>query len=76
MTDQKLKKKKRQKTIEEAGILLTRINPNKESFDIFDEISEIQNFIYKSGVKLGEQSKENRTVEDLGRITKVIKLSS
>ena len=34
-------------------------------YDIDDEISEIQDFIYESGIKLGEQLEKNKTIEDL-----------
>ena len=58
-----------------AGITLIRINPEKERFDILDEISEIQHFIYESGLKLGEQLKKNNIIEDLERSVKIIKMS-
>ena len=43
-----IKEQEREKVIKEAGITLIRINPDKENFDIDDEIVEIQDFIYKS----------------------------
>ena len=72
LTDQKLKKKS-QEVKKKAGITLFRINPDEKGFDIFDEIGEIQDFIYESGVKLGEQSAGNKILEDLERTTKVMK---
>ena len=74
-TDQKLKSKKEKKPIKNTGITLIRINPDKEGFDIFDEISEIQDFIYESGIKLGEELKKNEIIEDLERSVKIIKMS-
>ena len=70
-TDQKLKSKKEKKPIKNTGITLIRINPDKEGFDIFDEISEIQDFIYESGIKLGEELKKNEIIEDLERSVKM-----
>ena len=52
----KKKEQKREKTIKkETGFKIIRINPDKENFDIDDEISEIQDFIDKSGKKLAEE---------------------
>ena len=50
LTDPKLKKKKEAK--EKNGFEIIRINPNKENFDIFDEIGKIQTFIFDSNKKL------------------------
>ena len=69
-------KKKREETIKNNGITLIGINSGKEDFDIFDEINKIQDFIYESAVKLGEQLMKNKIVEDLERIFKIIKLNS
>ena len=71
----KTKGQERDEIIKKAGITLIRINPNKEGFDINDEISEIQDIIYESGVKLGEQLEKNKIVEDLERTVKIVKLS-
>ena len=54
------KEQEREETIKNAGITLIRINPDKEDFDIFDEISEIQDFIYESDLKLGEKFKKKK----------------
>ena len=71
----KIKEQEREKTIENLGITLIRINPDKEGFDIFNEISEIQDFIYESGLKIGQELKKYRITEDLERSLKIIKLS-
>ena len=65
----------REKAIKKAGITLIRINPDKKDFDIDDEISEIQDFIYESGIKLGEQLEKNKIIEDLERSVKIVKLN-
>ena len=70
-----IKEQEREETIKNAVILLIRINPDKKGFDIFDEISEIQDFIYESGLKLGEELRKNKIIEDLERSLKMIKLS-
>ena len=54
------KKQERESTIKNVGITLTRINPDKEGFDIFIKIGEIQDFIYESGLKIGEELKEKK----------------
>ena len=71
----KIKQIEREEAIKKAGITLIRINPNKEDFDIDDEISEIQDFIYESGIKLGKQLEKNKIIEDLERSVKIVKLS-
>ena len=49
----KTKEQKIEKTIKkEIGFKIITINPNKENFDIDDEISEIQDFTYESGKKI------------------------
>ena len=45
----KVKEQDREETIKNLSITLIRINPDKEGFDIFDERSAIQDFIYESG---------------------------
>ena len=57
------------------GITPIRINPDKEGVDLFDEISKIQDFIYESALRLGEELKKNKIIEDLERSLKIIKLS-
>ena len=71
----KIKEVERERTIKKAGITLIGINPDKKDFDIDDEISEIQDFIYESGIKLGEQLEKNKIIEDLERSDKIVKLS-
>ena len=51
----KTKEKERKEVIENAGFKIIRINPDKEDFDVFDGISQIQGFMYKSCKK---QTKE------------------
>ena len=46
----KIKEKETEEAIKNLGITLIRINPDKEDFDIFIKIGEIQDFIYKSGL--------------------------
>ena len=41
---------------EETGFETIRINPDKENFDIFDEIGKIQVFISNSNKKLTKKS--------------------
>ena len=59
-----IKEQKREQTIKKAGINIIRINPDKENFDIDDEIGEMQDFINESSFKLGEQSVKNKIIED------------
>ena len=70
-----IKEQEREKTIKNTRITLIRINPDKEGFDIDDEISKIQDFIYESGLRIGKQSKKNKIIEDLERSVKIVKLS-
>ena len=69
-----IKEQEREKTIKKLGITLIRINPDKESFDIFDKIGEIQGFIYESGIKIGEELKK-KMIQYLERSIRLIKLS-
>ena len=66
-------KEQKRETKKEAEITLIRINPDKKDFDIFDEISVIQDFIYKYGVKLEEQSAKKSLIEDTERLNKMVK---
>ena len=70
-----IKEQEREATIKNAGITLIRINPDKEGFDIFIKIGEIQDFIYESGLKIGEDLKKNKIIEDLERSVRIIKMS-
>ena len=70
-----IKEQEREERIKNVGITLIRINPDKEGFDMFIKISEIQNFIYGSGLKIGEESKKNKMIKDLERCLEIIKLS-
>ena len=68
-----IKEQKREQTIKKAGINIIRINPDKENFDIDDEIGEIQYFIYESGKKLAEKSTKKSLIEDSEKMTKMFK---
>ena len=57
------------------GLHLLELILIKKSFDIFDEISAILDFICRSGLKLGEELNKNKIIEDLGRSVKIIKMS-
>ena len=70
-----IKEQKREETIKKISYSLIRINPEKEGFDIFDEISEIQSFIYESALKIGEELDKNKIIEDLERSLKIIKMN-
>ena len=70
-----VKEQEREEIMKNLGITLIRINTDKEGFNIFDETSEIQNFIYESGLKIGEELKKNKIIEDLERSVRIIKLS-
>ena len=59
-TDVKLKKKREQTIVKETGFKTIRINPDKEDFDIFDEIGMIQNLIFESTKKVTEQSTKKK----------------
>ena len=60
-----IKEQKRSKTIKkETGFKIIRINPDKENFDINDEIGEIQDFIYEFGKKIAEESTRKSLIED------------
>ena len=67
-----IKEQEREETIKNAGITLIRINPDEKDFDVNDEI---QSFIYKSGLRIGEDLKKNKIIEDLERSVKIVKLS-
>ena len=57
------KETKGEKTIKKAGFKIIRSNPDKEDFDIFDGISEIQDFIYESCKKLTKELSKKSLVE-------------
>ena len=69
-----IKEQEREKVIKGAGTTLIRINPDKENFDIEDEICKIQDFIYKSSFNLGRQSTINKIVENAENIAKMAQL--
>ena len=60
-----VKEKKREQIIKkENRFEIIRINPEKENFDIFDEIGKIQSFISKSNKRLIEQPSKKSLVDD------------
>ena len=68
----KIEEQKRQKIIkEETGFEIVRINPDKENFDILDEIGKIQVFISNSNKKLTEESTKNKMINDTEKFIKV-----
>ena len=65
---------KREQTVkEETGFDNIRINPDEEDFDIDDEIGAIQDFIYKSGLKLSGQSTKKSLIEGTEKLNKMVK---
>ena len=42
---------------------------------MFDEIPEMQDFVYESGLKIFHELKKNKIIEDLEKSLKIIKLS-
>ena len=71
----KIKEIKREERIKDLGITLIRINSDKEGFNIFIKTGVIQDFIYNSALKLGEELKKNKMIKDLEKSLKIIKLS-
>ena len=69
-----IKEQEREETIKNLGTTLIRVNPDQEGFDIFIKIGEIQDFIYKSGLKIGEELKKNKMIEDLERSVRLKKI--
>ena len=68
-----IKEQKREQTIKKARINIIRINPDKENFDIDDEIGEIQDFIYESGKKLVEELTKKSLIENSEKMAKMFK---
>ena len=52
----KIEEEKREKVIKKAGFKIIRSSPDKEDFQVFDEISRIENFIIESTKKITKQS--------------------
>ena len=46
----------------------------KKVFDIFIKTGKMQRFIYESTLKIGEELKKNKMIEDLERSVKIIKM--
>ena len=65
---------KRSKIIkEETGFEIIGINPDRENFDIFDEIGKIQKFISNSNKKLNEESTTKSLINDTEKLTRMVK---
>ena len=74
MDRSKTEEQKRSKIIkEETGFEIIRINPDRESFDIFDEIGKIQRFISNSNKKLTEESTTKSLINDTEKLTRMVK---
>ena len=66
--------KRRQKLIkEQTGFEIIRINPDKENFDISDEIGQIQSFIIESTKRITEESTKKSLIHDTEKLTKMVK---
>ena len=57
----------------ETGFKIIRIDPDKENFDIFDEIGKMQSFISKSNKILIEQSTKKSLISDAEKLTEIVK---
>ena len=69
-----IKERERKEIIKkETGFKIIRIYPDKENFDIFDEIGKIQSFICKSNKRLIEQSTKKSLIRDAEKLTKMVK---
>ena len=74
MDRSKTEEHKRSKIIkEETGFEIIRINPDRENFDIFDEIGKIQRFISNSNKKLTEESTKKSLIDDTEKLTRIVK---
>ena len=74
MDRSKSEEKKREKIIKEkTGFEIIRIVPDKEIFDIDDEIGKIQVFISDSNKKLTKESTKNEMINDAEKMTKMVK---
>ena len=63
--------KERKKAIEkETGFTIIRINPDKENFDIFDEITKIQNYIVESTKNITKESTKMSIIIDVKKLLK------
>ena len=71
--DGRLKTKKGKNYKKETGFEIIRTNPDKENFDIFDEIGKIQSFISMSNKRLIEQSVKKSLISDAEKLTKKVK---
>ena len=70
----KIKEQKRQEIMKkETGFKIMRMNPDKENFDIFDEIGKIQSFISRSNKRLTEKSTKKSLINDTEKLTRMVK---
>ena len=58
----------------DTGFKIIRINPDKENFDVFDEIGKNQNFIIESTKKITKQSTEKLMIDGAEKLTKILKI--
>ena len=63
----------RKEVLENAGFKIIRINPYKKDFNIFDGISEIQDFIYESCKKMTKELNKKSLVELTEKLNTVAK---
>ena len=67
-------KQKRHELIKkETGFKIIRINPDKENFEVFDEIGKIQNYIIESTNVITEQSTKKSILDDSEKLLKMVK---
>ena len=71
--DVRLKNKNDKKLKKKTGFEIIRINPDKENFDMFDEIGKIQSFISNSNKRLIEQSTKKPLIDDTEKLAKIVK---
>ena len=65
---------KRSKIIKEkTGFEIIRITPDKEDFDVLDEIGKIQVFIFNSNKKLTEELTKTKIIDDAEKSTRMVK---
>ena len=62
-TDQQIRRQEVKE--KELNCEFTRINPDKENFDVFIEIGRIQNYIIKSNEKLAKQSTKKFLIDEI-----------
>ena len=69
-----IKERERQEIIKKVtGFKIIITYPDKEQFNIFNEIGKIQSFISKSNKRLIEQSTKKSLISDAEKLTKMVK---